>query len=263
MDGIPFEELDPCCQKEVLLQRREKEFKEKIKKFDRSNLRNNEKKLVFKNITSLSRCDCCHSSSDYPLLTSLRSNNSNQTNYKEDKADKEEDNDHSEEDNEDDEDDDFDIDLDDFKTPSELLRIEEFKTKVLRRENYQSLGFLVHLRESSNHLLDTIQNISVPIIIHVYFSDELISASLDLVLEKLAFKYCGTLFRRISILDSYSFLDYFRISYPQSPILLVINDGNVVSSISSFLSFHSGIIFSFNFFLSFIYFFKSIYLSIY
>jgi hypothetical protein len=33
---LPFEELEPCCQKEILSNKREKEFKEKIRAYDRS-----------------------------------------------------------------------------------------------------------------------------------------------------------------------------------------------------------------------------------
>lgn len=247
MENIPFEELDPCCQKEVLAQRKEKEFKEKVKKFDRSNIRSNERKLVFSKISSLRRCECCLNSSDYPLLSSIRSEynlevNDNNVSTKNSQNNEDNNNHNNENDNNDEDDDEFDLDLDDYKSPTELLRIEQFKTEMLRRENLQSLGFLVHLRESSNHLLKTIENFSsVPTIVHIYFSDEILSASLDLVLEKLSLKYIGTLFRRISITDCHAFLDHFQIPLPQSPILITIKEKNLVSLISSFYSFHSGI----------------------
>jgi len=33
---LPFEEMEPCCQKEILSQQREQEFKKKIRAYDRS-----------------------------------------------------------------------------------------------------------------------------------------------------------------------------------------------------------------------------------
>lgn len=238
MDGVPFEELDPCCQKEVLLQRREKEFKERIQRYDRSNHRNHLKKSIFSRIETLSRCHCCHGSQDYYLLRSIREK---ETKTKEQdveiqvekvSVDGEE------------SDDDFDIDEEDYISPMELLRKEQFKTQVLKFENLKLLGFTMHLHESSDHLLSTLKSISVPIIVHICFPENIISAYIDLNLEQLSLKYSGTLFRRINIEECHPILSYFNLSMPISPVLLSIDStGSLIDQCSHFDSFHAGMIF--------------------
>jgi hypothetical protein len=226
MDGVPFEELDACCQKEVLLQRREKEFKERIKRYDRADHRKNLQKSVFSTIQTLqSRCHCCQNSGDYPLLTTLRPTHGSG---------------HEEVVGEEESDDEF--DLGDYKSPSELWRIEQVKTLMVQRENLQTLGFSAHMRESAQHLIETIENFRVPIVLHIYFPDQRVSAYLDLALEHLSSKYLGTLFRRVLITDCGPLLAHFDLDPPSSPLLLAVDSsGTLVDVCSSFSSFHSGL----------------------
>jgi hypothetical protein len=241
MDGVPFEELDSCCQKEVLLQRREREFKERIQRTDRADVRKKLQKTVFQRIETLSRCHCCHNSGDYPLLNSLRISLSVEYGNGRGIVDEQE---QEEREGGDDSGDDSEDDshwLDDYVSPSELIRKEQLKTELLRRENLQTLGFSVHLRESSHHLLQTLEHFPVPLVVHICFPDRTVSAALDLVLEQLASRYLGCLFRRVDINDSHALLSHFNLPLPSSPLLLSIDaSGSLVDSCSSFSDFHSG-----------------------
>jgi hypothetical protein len=228
MDGVPFEELDACCQKEVLLQRREKEFKERIKRYDRADLRKNLQKSVFSRMHALtSRCHCCENSGDYPLLSSLRPTHESEQDQVLDE--------------EEDSDDEF--DFGDYKSPSELWRIEQVKTLMIKRENFQTLGFSIHVRESAQHILETIHGFRVPVVLHLCFPDQRVSAYLDLALEQLSSKYLGTLFRRVFVTDCHPLLTHFDLTQPSSSLLLSIDSsGTLLDVCSSFSSFHSGLL---------------------
>jgi hypothetical protein len=242
MDGVPFEELDPCCQKEVLLQRREREFKEKIKRSDRADVRRNLQKTVFQKIETLSRCVCCHNSGDYPLLGSLRLGEGFIDHGEEGRSVSQEQRQEERKEGADSDDDSDDSDwLSDYVSPSELIRKEQLKTEILRRENLQTLGFSVHLRESAQHLLETLRSFPVPLLIHICFPDRILSATLDLAMEQLASRYLGCLFRRVDINDSHPLLTHFNLPLPSSPLLLSVDSsGSLVDVCSSFSEFHSG-----------------------
>lgn len=222
------------------MQQRERDFQERIRRFHSSNYKNFLQKSVFSKIQTLKRCHCCQESSDYPLLSSIRQNKNNKNQQKGQEEEKEQE--EPEEKEEEDEDDD-DLD-DDYISPIEIIRKEKYKTQLLKYENLQSLGFLLHLHESSSHLLTAIKDgISVPIVLHICYPENLISASIDLNFEILSFKYCGTLFRRIYVEECHPILSYFNLIPPVSPLILSIDShGSLLDVCSDFDSFHAGII---------------------
>ena len=73
-----LDELDPCCQKEIIQNRKEKRIKEVLSKTDRSNQRNKIRDKILSNQVCLASndCSCCMSPKlfDYPLLITLREN---------------------------------------------------------------------------------------------------------------------------------------------------------------------------------------------
>jgi hypothetical protein len=73
MDDLPFDELDACCQKEVLEERHKAAVSKRLRKFDRSNLRNNTVQSVFGSLQSYKQCGCCSLQAvDYPLLAKVK-----------------------------------------------------------------------------------------------------------------------------------------------------------------------------------------------
>lgn len=153
----------------------------------RSNVRLDEHKSVFRTpqASSYSSCDCCHSSSDYHLLSSLKQKiHVNTTLIDEDSA-------------ENDSDDDF-LDDDDYVSPAQQALLEQAAANTVRLQKLSTLGLGAHLSESPDHLLQLLKNSQVAnVVLHIVDVAEAGSALVDIIFEELALKYPGTYFRRI------------------------------------------------------------------
>lgn len=193
MDGIEFDLLDPCCQKEIVNERKKKEINQKLRHYDRSNSRLDLCFTVFKNDNgSSSRCSCCPES-NYTELASLKAIINQQVESSaditktipyDDKVD----------DDDNDEDDDFE---DDFISEFEIQRREEMKKKIEAVMRMQKLGFGVHVEDSLSHL-EIFITCGLPIVLHIY-SNTKADALLDLHFESISMRYLGTLFRRVPV----------------------------------------------------------------
>jgi len=189
MDGIEFDLLDPCCQKEVLNERKKKEITNKLRYYDRSNTRLDMCFTVFKSDTGLNRCSCCPESSYAELATLKAMAQQQQQQQHETELDINAKQNES--------DDEFDLDEDDFVSAFELERREEMKQKIESVMRMQKLGFGVHVEDSIAHL-ETYISCGLPIVLHIY-SNTKTDALLDLHLENMSMRYLGTLFRRIPL----------------------------------------------------------------
>lgn len=186
---LPFEELEPCCQKEILSRRKEKEFQEKIRQFDRSNVRLDENKRVLRDVKNRKAwtCHCCQSSSDYDMLSSLKQKIKEEASLPFfDQSDCQEGSDSED-----------DLLEDDYISPAQQAILNMAAEKKSQMERLSSQGLALHLDESPEHFIALMKN-PAPccIVLHVYESNS-ISALVDMALERLASVYIGTFFRRI------------------------------------------------------------------
>ena len=227
---LGFEEMEPCCQKEILMQRKEAEFRRKIREFDRSNLRNSTRDEVFSKMSVLSNCACCQTSKDYPLLESLR-RKQNVANQESDSISNHSD---AESDLEDE------LDMDDYKSPAEAYRLEQVKTCMIRQENYQLLGYGIHVMDSVSHILTSMQDISTPMIVHIVDPQQKLCALLDLALESLAAKFWGCRFRRILLADSQPLVRFVGLDEVKEPVLLCWKERSLVECITIRRHFDTG-----------------------
>lgn len=220
---LGFEELEPCCQKEILMQRKEMEFRKRIKEFDRSCTRNDTRDEVFTKIETLSHCHCCLSSRDYPLLKSLREGQCSTPQVSKDFS----------------EDDDSDFD-DDYVSPQDALRLEQVKTNVLRSDNFHLLGYGLHVEDSAQHLIASLESVNGPAVIHLVDPNVNLCGYMDLALETISQKYMGCRFRRIMLRDSFPLLEYLKISELHEPSLLCWKDKELLDCINIRRHFDTG-----------------------
>jgi hypothetical protein len=99
---------------------------------------------------------------------------------------------------EDSDDDDIDIDLDDMLTPYEEERLAAMKKAAQEAALAASFGFAQHIQESEQHLEDMIYQ-GYPIVLHICNVNSRLCARIDLVLEDIAKRFIGTLFRRMTL----------------------------------------------------------------
>jgi hypothetical protein len=179
-DEVPFDELDPCCQKEVLQQRRNKDVKARLRVGDRSNVRFDLQQSVF---TSRSACVCCADSKDYPLLTRIRNERAAVCGECTSPPD-------------DSEDSDDELFEDDFVSPQEQERKAAFLEHQRNIECAKQYGLACHLEDSLDHIAAVV-TLGVDLVLHVFYTDDVLCAKTDVYLEDLAVKYIGTKFRRV------------------------------------------------------------------
>jgi hypothetical protein len=191
-EEIPFEELDGCCQKEVLSKRRHKAVTAKLRVGDKSFARIDERNRVLKNVWKESQCPCCKDSQDYELLAKLRARRDEAMfcsvidgaaggRGSEPLSDSESDSD-------------FD---DDILASFENDRKMQFEMQRQKFETAQSLGFACHLEDSIDHISSEVA-LGLPIVVHIYNAGSLVCGKLDLLMEALSMKYIGTRFRRLA-----------------------------------------------------------------
>lgn len=202
-EELPFDELDPCCQKEVLNERRKREVNQKLRGVDRSNQRIDIKKSVF-TFYGMSSCQCC--SLPQPDYSALRGFKAEMCAVDESKA-REEERQRKEDEKfraevgeEEEEESDDDPLLDDFDLPltaEEQERMRQLAQYTTNLETAKKYGLGIHLEESIEHLLEFIENPTVPLILHIYQATSQQSAVIDYLLEKtFSERYLGTRFRR-------------------------------------------------------------------
>ncbi len=132
------------------------------------------------------KCSCCENTLDYPLLKQLRNeycaiipenNLGNKVEI-------------------DDDDDEFDDLLNDnFITEQEQERLNEVAIRKDNEEMAKDLGMMKHCEDSIDHIEKMIKYGQV-IVCHFYDSHSSTCARIDLILEKFALKFIGTIFRR-------------------------------------------------------------------
>lgn len=208
---VPFEYLDPCCQKEILERRHYNEVGQSLRTVDRSQRRLDAAGTVFANLDKIGwSCGCCLSEKGYSSLDRLRrrlggtqsekagsASNSDADGDRERESERRGEEEEDVDEDEDDLDDDFAIPL----TAQEQERLNQIATAQQNRQLAESspLRLAKHLDESVDHLLQLIDVLlDVSIVVHIYQDDDR-SALIDYVLEAaLAPRYFGTMFRRVS-----------------------------------------------------------------
>lgn len=201
-EPLPEDELDPCCQKELMQQRRDASVASQLRKQDRSNKRWDIRQATVNNLKNgaWKSCECCTVSADYPLLKSLRGSVCMPLEQLAPKANEEA---HPEEEENEEEDDDLDLD---FMTEYELERLEEMKALSEKAIFAREVGYGKHinlcLTTSAPNTLASLRDAIFKVdglVLHVYEPRVALSARIDLELECLSELYLGTLFRRVSI----------------------------------------------------------------
>jgi hypothetical protein len=71
-DTLPFDELDPCCQEEILQRRNRLDVSTRLRKYDKLNSRSDTVESVFR-LHKYEHCPCCKNQTpDYPMLAKVR-----------------------------------------------------------------------------------------------------------------------------------------------------------------------------------------------
>lgn len=188
MDGIPFELLDPCCQKDILERRRNKDIKDRLSTTDPSLKKERHIESVFNGLFKVNTCHTCGSPKDYALLTEMR-HEAERTCDMGDKPDEAEKlcGDSGDE-----------LLDDEFESDYEL----ELKAKLLERSRFQQsmekFGLGIHSEDSVTHIMQHIES-GARVIVHIYDPNSVDCAKLDLSLESAAKRYLYTRFRRATV----------------------------------------------------------------
>jgi hypothetical protein len=201
---LPFEELDPCCQKEIVNENHHARVNAQLKKNDRTLQRLEVQKKAIDSLRKGFGCICgeaCDMTGyDYPLLTLVRASVAEEPPYEGGangymgKAELD-----PAEDRSDSDDDSLLNDLaDDFLTSEEKVRLEEAKKLEALMEKAKGMGFACHIEEDLGHFRQLIRS-KQTVILHVYEPSSMLCARLDLLFERLAATYIGTKFRRIAV----------------------------------------------------------------
>ena len=220
-DTLPFDELDPCCQKEILEERNRAAVTQRLRKYDKLNSRHDTINAVFGGLKKHKACPCCISQAvDYPLLGRLRRD---LTVDKELVSEGNEDHQHS--DDTDDDDDELWAGLGlDALTPEEEERLLVMKERASMLEAASLMGFAMHNEDSITHINEMIAQ-GRCIVCHIVNVNMLSCAYVDHALEKLAIKYLGTVFRRVDITEE---SDEFKKKWNMS------SDGGATACLSVF-----------------------------
>jgi hypothetical protein len=229
-EELPFDELDPCCQKEIINNQKKKEVNSKLRNIDRSQKRLDLRKNVFQFYGG--QCICCEIQPiDYEALRSFKQKMELSSSKQIGK----------DVDSEDDEDSDDDLLLDDIPlTEEEQSRLLFANKHQADLETAKGYGLGVYLEDSPNHLVDFAANPSVPLVLHIYQPSSELSAIIDYHIEKSFCElYLGTIFRRIPY--SHGFLSNESIQEWQKHLsnandLLICFKSNQILSCQSNLS---------------------------
>lgn len=195
-DELPFDELDPCCQREILEQKHRNEVSSKLRNVDRSNVRYDAHASVFCGVNgaNLWSCHCCSSRKDYDTLLKLRLR-MNAEEEAENEMNKDSDaGSGASDDDSDDELLDFDIPLTGF----EKERMMEMELRVQKLHTAKAFGLAQHLEDSLDHCMFYIDQKSIPMVLHIFQPSSEQCAMIDWIIEtNLCEQFPGTRFRRL------------------------------------------------------------------
>jgi hypothetical protein len=216
---LPFDDLDPCCQKEILNRRREREISLRLGETDPSAEKAKAIKKVFA-APAYSSCGTCCAPRDYALLQfcrlSLPSTEPREVSRERDAYSDESDSD-------------LDID-DDYLSEKELEIRNMMLRKVTEAEAEKALkrseGYCVHAEDTADHVAEIISR-GENIVVHIYDSQLMSCAQLDLGLERFASEFTSTRFRRVPVMDSYLITSMHRVPSGK-PVLCCFTGGNLV-----------------------------------
>lgn len=202
-EAIDYDQLDPCCQKEIDEENNTLRITKELRRNDRSNIRYDMtlgalEKL--RNAPSL-RCHCCTEPIDYPILIHLRilAQQNEFIKEVENNSDLEEDSD---------------SDMDEllntvFLTPFEQDRIEQMRLTNENKSIAYALGYGIHIEDSIDHInLQIIEKQNV--IIHIFDTESYLSGNIDLYFENISQEFIGTKFRRISNIQTPQFNNFIK-----------------------------------------------------
>lgn len=208
---LPFDELDPCCQKEIINENHHARVGAELRKHDRTLERLEAQKRAINSLRKGFGCACgeaCDMTGyDYALLAMLREAKQSfvdsQDNIIGENLFQDSEGNYSDSD-----DDSLLNDMDgEFLTSEERARLDEAKQLAELREKAQGMGYARHIEEDFSHCRKLINSKQI-VILHIYDGSSMLCARLDLLMEKLAAIYIGTKFRRMSLSpESYHFLE--------------------------------------------------------
>jgi hypothetical protein len=197
---LPFEELDSCCQKEIVNENHHARVGAELRKHDRTLER---MEMHKKAINSLRKgfcvcgTDCEMIASDYPLLAMIRGHAGNERVIGSDLVAAGMDGERRGDGESESDDDSLLDDMgDEFLTTEEKIRLEEVVNMQKLVEKARGMGYAQHMEETASHCGLLIKS-QQTLILHIYNPNSLFCARLDLELEKLAVIYIGTKFRRM------------------------------------------------------------------
>ncbi len=202
--NLPFDELDPCCQKEIVNADHHARVGAQLRKHDRSKLREDERMKAFNSLRQGFGCICgaddCLTDGDYPLLAMLRtSKNDDEVFNALGQGSAAAAAERAASDVEDSDDDSLLFGLgDEFRTEEEQERMLEWAEKQAAMESAIKMGYAQHIEDNPVHLRTLLDN-KQSLVLHICDTNSILCAALDLALEKLASVYIGTKFRRLQM----------------------------------------------------------------
>ena len=195
---LPFDELDPCCQKEIVNANHHERVGLQLRQHDRSQVRIDERMKAFNSLRQGFGCicgstNCIDASGDYPLLQLLRASKSEDAMFGQMESETT-----KEPETCSDSDDDSLLDGlgTQFLTAEEQERLNEVSERLKVKEQAKKMGYAQHIMDNPIHLRALIDGKQL-VVLHVCDINSILCAGLDLALEKLASIYIGTMFRRI------------------------------------------------------------------
>lgn len=185
MDELPYDEMDPCCQKEIDAAAKRTRVTAELRQYDRSNDRLDVQGAVLGNVREALHCECCVVMREYPLLRETRRITVDKRVVISDQSD-----DLAESDS------DVDSLLDDMPlTAYEQERLLATKEQERKQRQAETMMFGVHVEDSVQHIQRMLSE-GAPLVCHLYDPTSSKSAYLDLILERIATRHLGTRFRR-------------------------------------------------------------------
>ena len=198
--NLPFEELDPCCQKEIINADHHARVGAQLRKHDRSKLREDERMKAFNSLRQGFGCVCgsndCLIDGDYPLLAMLRQTKADDDIFvtsNEKMATKVD----SEGDDSDDDSLLFGLG-EEYLTPEERERLFEWNERQRTLDIAARMGYASHTDDKPAHLRTLLDN-KQSLVLHICDTKSILCAALDLTLEKVASQFLGTKFRRLQM----------------------------------------------------------------
>lgn len=201
---LPFDELDPCCQKEIVNENHHARVGAELRKSDRTLQRMEVQKKAINSLRKGFGCVCgdaCDMEGfDYPLLALTRAAESQDLLYNNEGTRYLAGGDRNPAAEESDSDDDSLLNdlAGDFLTTEEKIRLEEAKSLEVLLEKAKGMGYARHIEEDPVHCRQLIKS-KQTVVLHVYEPNSMVCARLDLLLEKMAATYLGTKFRRMPL----------------------------------------------------------------